>query len=94
MSDMFEDFFKQHEGSIRLAAETQHRARVETLWTKLAAIAVGVGAADRVDSLKAEVERRQEMFAKIRRESPRSGEHADAAALRSVISDLECGYLS
>lgn len=79
--------------SMASTAATEYQARIETLWLRLAAVAVGSGAPDRMDFLKEEVQRRLELFTKVRVESPRGGESPYAAAIQSVTSDVERGYL-
>jgi hypothetical protein len=71
-----------------LEDQVQHRAESEALWTKLAAVTT-----TEFGRAKEEVARRQELFAQVRRESPRGGEPTDLAALRSVIHDATYGRL-
>jgi hypothetical protein len=72
-----------------LKHQIQHQSECEALWLELAAVIY-----TEFNRAKAEVARRQELFAKIRHESPRGGEPADLAALRSVIHDATYGRLA
>jgi hypothetical protein len=69
--------------SVQLAAD------LEAAWAKLAVVA----GPDRLDSLRAEVERRERIFREHRRRLPHSGEHPTLAALRSVTDDVSFGRL-